>query len=93
MESNATDDAADIARLNISLLAIRPGFNAGVLTDSANGWFKTSFVDAWNRFSSNANIRLATIPDACVRVFHDQPKAADELMIEFIEHLRERAQR
>jgi len=87
MESNATDDSADFAPITIPLLAVRPGFSEAILSDPANAWFTTSFVGAWTAFVRNANIRLATIPAACVRVFHDQPDAADEVVASFVERL------
>jgi hypothetical protein len=56
-----------------------------ILADRANAPFRTSFVDAWNAFSGNARIQLATVPDACVLVFDDQPKAADDAIVAFLE--------
>jgi len=85
VELNATDDSADIARIDVPLLALRPGFAAATLADPANAWFRTSFVDAWNASSGNARIQLATVPNACVLVFDDQPEAADDAIVAFLE--------
>lgn len=86
-ESNATDDSDDIRRVAVPLLALRPGFSKSVFDDPANGWFKTSFVDAWDRFSTNAKIQVTTLPDAGVLVFDDQPTAADEAVVRFLEQV------
>jgi predicted TIM-barrel fold metal-dependent hydrolase len=83
-ESNGTDDGADIRRIAIPLLALRPGFNESILADSANRWFKTSFVDAWSAFSANPAIHLTTVADSGVLVFHDQLRAADEAIVAFL---------
>jgi pimeloyl-ACP methyl ester carboxylesterase len=83
-ESNGTDDGADLARISVPLLALRPAFSATVLADPANAWFRTSFVDAWNAFSGNANIQMTTLDDSGVLVFDDQPKAADDAVVEFL---------
>jgi pimeloyl-ACP methyl ester carboxylesterase len=86
-ESNGTDDSADLARIAVPLLALRPAFSAAVLADPANAWFRTSFVDAWNAFSRNANIQLTTLDDSAVLVFDDQPKAADDAVIAFLDRI------
>jgi pimeloyl-ACP methyl ester carboxylesterase len=86
-ESNATDDSGDLARISVPLLALRPAFTATVLADQANAWFRTSFVDAWKAFSGNAHIQLTTLEDSGVLVFDDQPKAADDTVIEFLERI------
>jgi pimeloyl-ACP methyl ester carboxylesterase len=85
VELNATDDSADIARIDVPLLALRPAFTSAILADPANASLRTSFVDAWNAFSGNARIQLATVPNACVLVFDDQPKAADDAIVAFLE--------
>jgi pimeloyl-ACP methyl ester carboxylesterase len=85
VEPDATDDNADLARIHVPLLALRPGFTAAILADPANAWFRTSFVDGWNAFSGNARIQITTVPNACVLVFDDQPKAADDAIVAFLE--------
>ena len=83
-ESNGTDDSADLARISVPLLALRPAFSATILADPANAWFRASFVDAWNAFSANAHIQLVTLQDSGVLVFDDQPKLADDAVVEFL---------
>jgi predicted TIM-barrel fold metal-dependent hydrolase len=83
-ESNGTDDSADIARIAVPVLAVRPGFNDTILADPLNRWFRTSFIDAWNAFSTNPAIHVTTIPGSGVRVFHDQLKAADDAIVAFL---------
>jgi hypothetical protein len=83
-ESNGTDDSADIARIAVAFLALRPGFNEAILADPLNRWFRTSFIDAWNAFSTNPAIHVRTIPDSGVLVFHDQLKTADDAIVAFL---------
>src|SRR5690349_11743750 len=83
-ESNGTDDSADIARIGVPFLALRPGFNDGILAEPVNRWFRASFIDAWNAFSTNPAIHVTTIPGSGVLVFHDQLKAADDAIVAFL---------
>jgi hypothetical protein len=64
-----------------------PSFNEKLLADPANGWYKTSFQDAWDAFSKNSRIKLITIPNARVLILDDQPKLADEAIAAFVEHV------
>jgi pimeloyl-ACP methyl ester carboxylesterase len=86
-ESNGTDDSADIARIVVPFLALRPGFTEAILADPLNRWFRTSFIDAWNAFAANPAVHVATIPDSGVLVFHDQFKTTDDAIVAFLTQL------
>src|SRR5262249_30913954 len=83
-ESTGIDDSADIARIAVPLLAVRPGFNASILSDPLNRWFRASFIDAWDGFAKNSAVHVTTIPDAGALVFHDQLAAADAAVAAFL---------
>src|SRR5262249_27018523 len=84
IESNSADDSIDIRRIAVPFLALRPGFNATILADPLNQWLRRSFIEAWDAFSANTAIHVTTIPDSGVLVFHDQLKAADDTIVEFL---------
>ena len=87
VEVTANDDGEDILRISIPFLALRPGFSAEVLADPLNTWFKTYFVDNWDRFSTNKNIELRTIPNTRALVFQDQLPAADQAIGDFLSRI------
>jgi pimeloyl-ACP methyl ester carboxylesterase len=87
VEANATDDATDLLRIRIPLLALRPGFTARALADPVNAPSFRRFVDAWNAFSTNAHLDLKTVADAAVLVFDDQPEAADRDVVAFLNRI------
>lgn len=87
VEANATDDSADLLRIQVPLLALRPGFTAKALADPPNVSYRRSFVDAWNTFSKNAYIDLKTLADSAVLVFDDQPVTADRSVVEFLDRI------
>jgi pimeloyl-ACP methyl ester carboxylesterase len=86
-EFMASDHTAELSNLKVPLLALRPGFNERVLADPANGWYKTSFLDAWDVFSGSPLMQLQMIPNARTLITEDQPKLADDAISRFIGHI------
>jgi hypothetical protein len=86
-EFMASDHTAELSNLKVPLLALRPGFNERVLADPANGWYKTSFLDAWDVFSGSPLMQLQMIPNARALIMEDQPKLADDAISRFIGHI------
>jgi pimeloyl-ACP methyl ester carboxylesterase len=82
-EFMASDDTSELNQVNIPLLALRPGFNEKFLAEPANGFYKNSFLDAWDAFSGNSHIQLLTIPNARALILDDQPKQTDEAIALF----------
>ena len=87
-EFMASDDTSELVRLNVPLLALRPGFSDELLSNPANSWYKTTFQDSWEAFSKNSHIQLLTIPNARALILDDQPKLADDAIAAFTHGLR-----
>ena len=92
-EFMAADDTSELSSLNLPLLALRPGFNEKLLADPAKSWYKNSFLDAWDAFSSNPRIQLLTISNARALLLDDQPKLADDAIAAFVERAQEAGQK
>lgn len=87
-EFMASDHTTELKDLRVPVLVLRPGFNEKILSDPTTAWFKRYFLDVWEPFASNPNIRLVTINDARALILDDQPKLADDAIATFIEHLK-----
>jgi pimeloyl-ACP methyl ester carboxylesterase len=87
-EFMAADHTPEFAKLKVPLLALVPGFNQKFFSNPANGFYKISFQDAWAPLSSNAYLRLVSIPDARALMLDDQPKLSDDAIAAFIDNLR-----
>lgn len=86
-EFMASDHSDLIAKINVPMLVLRPGFNAQLFADPAYGSYKTTFQDRWDRFSKNPNLQLQTIADARALLFDDQPKLTDDAINAFVARL------
>jgi hypothetical protein len=85
IEFMAADHTALLEGLRVPMLALRPAFNAALLAEPANAWFKGSFQDAWDPFSKHPMIEVATIPDARALLLDDQPADADRAIASFVD--------
>src|SRR5215510_1870495 len=83
-EFMAADQTSDFAKLNVPLLALIPGFNDKFFADPTNGFYKTSFKDAWEPLSKNPQVQRMAIPEARALILDDQPKVADGAIAAFI---------
>jgi len=83
-EFMAADQSDQLSKLTVPLLALRPGFNEKLLKDPATGWFKTMFQDPWDKFSSNTNIHVETIPNSYARLLDEDTSAVDGIIDRFL---------
>ncbi|OLE54222.1 MAG: hypothetical protein AUG51_09310 [Acidobacteria bacterium 13_1_20CM_3_53_8] len=82
--------ASDVTRgfggLQVPVLALIPGFDQKFLSDPANGFAKTAFLDSWETLiPKHPMVKLVKIPDARLLVLEDQPKLADDAIALFVE--------
>ena len=85
-EFMASDHTRELAHLEVPLLALVPGFSEDVLSDPANGWFKTNFQESWRTFT-NDRITVVTIPRARALMFDDQPRLVDDEIAAFMKRV------
>ena len=84
IEYMASDHGAILGNIPIPVLVLRPGFDQQLLADPINSGFKPTFIDAWDAFSGNPQIKIETVNGARVRILDDQPTRSDELIAAFI---------
>ena len=85
VEYMASDHRADFGRLDVPVLALKPGFNEKLFADPAYGWFKAGFQDAWDGFPKRPRFELIEIPDARALMLDDQPTLTDRAIATFVE--------
>jgi len=72
-------------------LALVPGFDEKFLSNPANGFAKTAFLDSWETLvPRHPKLELVKIPDARMLVLDDQPKLADEAIATFVGKVSQR---
>jgi pimeloyl-ACP methyl ester carboxylesterase len=84
-ENMAWDRRADLGKLDVPVLALRPGFNEQLLAQPALAWFRSSFLNAWDGIARNPRFELITIPNARALILDDQPALADRAIAAFVE--------
>jgi pimeloyl-ACP methyl ester carboxylesterase len=84
----ASDVTRGFDRLQVPVLALIPGFDDKFLSDPANGYIKSVYIDSWETVvPKHPKLELMKIPGARLLVFQDQPQLADEAITRFFERL------
>jgi pimeloyl-ACP methyl ester carboxylesterase len=87
----ASDVTRGFDRLQVPILALVPGFDEKFLSNPANGFAKTAFLDSWETLvPRHPKLDLVKIPDARMLVLDDQPKLADDAIATFIGKVSQR---
>jgi pimeloyl-ACP methyl ester carboxylesterase len=85
VENMAWDRRDDLARLEVPVLALIPGFDEQLLANPQFAWFKTSFQDGWAPLRHNPRLEFTTVPNAGVLMLDDQPAITDMAVANFVD--------
>jgi pimeloyl-ACP methyl ester carboxylesterase len=84
----SSDVTRSFEKLQVPVMALVAGFDQKFLSSPSNVFTKMAYVDSWETMvPKNPHLEVVRIPDARLLVLQDQPKLANEAIVNFIERV------
>lgn len=85
-EFHASDVLPGLAKLELPLLLIQPGFTKALLEDKARSYLRSFFVEPWQgQLEARPHTQTVVVPDAGIMVMDDKPGEVDAAIESFLQ--------